>query len=74
MEAAVLNSGNTKSPLRFITKSVSGVWNFLISISESNARMRQVQQLNAMSDDDLAKKGLKREDIVRHIFSDVIYL
>ncbi len=48
--------------------------NFLVSIAESNGRMRAVERLNAMSDQELAARGLKREDIVRHVFRDMLYV
>ena len=70
MEAAVLNSGSEKSFLRPVTKLVNGFWNLLISMAENNSRMRKLEQLTAMTDAELAKKGLKRDEIVRHVFAD----
>lgn len=46
----------------------------LTVMGESNSRVRRVAQLQALSDADLAKLGLKREDIARHVFSDVFYI
>ncbi|MDX1780942.1 MAG: hypothetical protein R3256_06445 [Thalassovita sp.] len=37
------------------------------------ARTRQIEYLNAKSDAELAKLGLKREDIPRYVFRDVFY-
>ncbi|ROT99122.1 DUF1127 domain-containing protein [Histidinibacterium lentulum] len=34
------------------------------------ARTDQIERLQALSDADLARKGLRREDIVRHVFRD----
>ena len=42
--------------------------------ASSNARMRQMEQLSALSDAELAEKGLRREDIARHVFRDVLYI
>ena len=39
--------------------------------AESQSRMIEVERLNAMSDESLAKMNLKREDIVRHVFRDL---
>ncbi|WP_323778970.1 DUF1127 domain-containing protein [Leisingera sp.] len=48
--------------------------NALVAIAEADSRMRAVRQLNAMSDEELAERGLKRDGIVRHIFSDKFYI
>lgn len=42
----------------------------LISEGAAKARMRQVETLNAKSDEELAAIGLDREDIVKVVFSD----
>lgn len=39
---------------------------------ESNPRLRRVHALQALNDDELAARGLKREDIVRHVFHDFL--
>ncbi|SFD93417.1 DUF1127 domain-containing protein [Roseivivax sediminis] len=46
----------------------------MVIIAESNPRLRRVEQLQAMSDEKLAEMGLKREDIVRHVFKDTFAL
>ncbi len=38
------------------------------------ARVRSAQALQALSDAELAKRGLKRDEIVMHVFRDVFYL
>lgn len=57
---------------------IAGVFNrildALISVSETNHRVREVERLQAMSDDQLAKRGLRREDIARHVFRDLFYV
>jgi hypothetical protein len=40
--------------------------------ASSNSRMRQMEQLNALSDAELTAKGLRREDIARHVFRDIL--
>ena len=45
-----------------------------VLLAESNSRVRKAETLNAMSDVELAKRGLKREDIARHVFGDLFYL
>ena len=39
---------------------------------DHNPRLRRLHALQAMSDERLAERGLKREDIVRHVFRDII--
>lgn len=46
----------------------------LVTLAEANSRVRRAEALQALSDDELAAKGLKREDIPRHVFGDMFYL
>lgn len=46
----------------------------MVSIPEANMRMREVERLQAMTDEQLAKRGLRREDIARHVFRDLFYV
>ena len=39
-------------------------------IAIANSRIEKVNALQALSDEQLAKRGLKREDIVRYVFAD----
>lgn len=39
-----------------------------------DARMHKIEQLNALSDAELSAKGLRRSDINRYVFRDVIGL
>ncbi|HBM60121.1 MAG TPA: DUF1127 domain-containing protein [Citreicella sp.] len=52
----------------------SAIGNALVAIGEANPRLRRVEALQRLSDEQLAARGLKREDIVRHVFRDVFYL
>ncbi|SLN60047.1 hypothetical protein ROJ8625_03044 [Roseivivax jejudonensis] len=52
----------------------SRIMDGLVHIAETNHRVRRVQHLSALNDSELAARGLKREDIVRHVFRDVLYL
>ncbi|WP_323769477.1 DUF1127 domain-containing protein [Antarctobacter sp.] len=52
----------------------SSLFNALTAIAEANPRLKEVERLNAMSDDELARRNLKREDIVRHVFRDYLYV
>ena len=37
-------------------------------------RMEKIQDLQKMSDADLAKLGLKRDDITAYVFRDILYI
>lgn len=41
---------------------------FMVRLSEANVRVRELERLSAMSDAELSKAGLAREDIVRHVY------
>ncbi|TCP61949.1 hypothetical protein EV663_103135 [Rhodovulum bhavnagarense] len=43
-------------------------------VVEGQARSRQVEKLNATSDAELARRGVTREEVIRHIFRDRYYL
>lgn len=51
-----------------------GLFKALIAISEANPRYRKLQRLQAMSDDELAKLGLRRDEIVQHVLQGSNYL
>ncbi|WP_371168362.1 DUF1127 domain-containing protein [Aliiroseovarius sp. 2305UL8-7] len=46
----------------------------MMRASENSSRMRDVQALEARSDAELAKLGLSRADIPRHVFRDMLYI
>jgi hypothetical protein len=47
---------------------------FFENAAASNRRVRQVQYLQSLTDEELAQRGLKRENIVHHVFSDLYYV
>lgn len=51
-----------------------GVFDALTRIAESNARVKQVEFLQNLSDEELAKRGLKRDEIVQYVFRDIVHL
>ncbi|MEM1360347.1 MAG: DUF1127 domain-containing protein [Pseudomonadota bacterium] len=60
------------APFAPIARMLSGIAQGFLNIAESNARVREVEHLNRLSDTELARRGLRREDIVRHVFRDVL--
>ena len=54
-------------------KSVfSAIGHGMMSVANANRRMLMVEKLQAKSDAELAKMGIRREDIVRHVFRDML--
>lgn len=68
MATVALKSGQHISILQIIAKPFVVIGNALVAIAEANPRYRQLAHLSNLSDAELAAKGLKREDIVRHVF------
>ncbi|MDU9004551.1 DUF1127 domain-containing protein [Sedimentitalea todarodis] len=56
-----------------ISRFFSAIGNALVSMSTSNARVRQVEALQRLSDEELKERNLKRSDIVRHVFQDAFW-
>lgn len=73
MAHATTNTTISIPVFSMIGRAFSAFGHWLVRIGEANPRIKAVQALNAMSDEQLAARGLKREDIVRHIFKDVYY-
>ncbi|ANB34776.1 DUF1127 domain-containing protein [Rhodovulum sulfidophilum] len=46
----------------------------MVRMVENHPRTRALDRLNAISDEELAARGLTRQDVIRRIFSDRFYL
>ncbi|WP_133485897.1 DUF1127 domain-containing protein [Aliiroseovarius marinus] len=46
----------------------------LVVAAENSSRMKRIEAFNAMTDEQLAERGLKRDEIVRHVFQDLMYV
>lgn len=57
----------------FFSSLFDGLMRGIGQISASQSRVREIERLQAMSDEALNAKGLRREDIVRHVFRDVFW-
>lgn len=66
--AATTQAVSTGSPLAALKRGLSAFFMGLADMAEGNPRYLQIQKLQALSDAQLAKKGLKRDDIVMHVF------
>lgn len=63
------NRGMGRYPRAFL----SAIWRGLIAMGENSSRYRKLRALSAMSDAELARRGIRRETIVHHVFPDVYY-
>ncbi len=70
--AQTLTSDTQRKP--FITRFFAGFGHALIASMEANSRLRTIRHLQAKSDEELADIGLKRDDIVRHVYGDMFYV
>ncbi|MBE1283290.1 MAG: hypothetical protein GJ676_08245 [Rhodobacteraceae bacterium] len=52
----------------------SSIYAALISLGEARSRVRQIEFLQSLSDEELEKRGLKRDQIVHRVFADSIWL
>ena len=63
-----------KSILSGIRAFFTAFGNALVATSGNNARLQKVERLQAKSDAELKEIGIKREDIVHHVFRDLYYI
>ncbi|EIE49839.1 leucyl-tRNA synthetase [Salipiger aestuarii] len=71
---AFLTASHAHHDAPLLTRFFRAIGSALIAIAESNPRLRRVKALQRLSDEQLAAKGLRRDDIVRYVFGDVYYL
>jgi len=53
---------------------LSRIGGFFIAYAEKQSRADQIAELKALSDEELARRGLTRDSIVHHVFADKLYL
>lgn len=63
-----------KSAFAAVGAFFASIGNAMIAASSNSARLHKVEMLNAKSDAELAKMGIKRDDIVHHVFRDLYYI
>lgn len=51
----------------------SAIGKAMLMTAQSDSRMRQVEALNALSDAELAERGLRRDEIARYVFNDAFW-
>ena len=58
------------SPLRRLAATIG---DFFVSVAKARSRSDQFEALNSKTDAQLAKMGIAREDIARHVFRDYLW-
>lgn len=56
-----------------LTRIAARVLEWMDNYAENHPLMRQVRSLQALSDEELAKRGIARQDIVREVFGHRFY-
>lgn len=76
MESTTTYAGNRpgRSIWTIIGGGFAAIGAALVRSAENTGRVRRLERLQEKSDAELAKMGLKREDIVRHVFRDLYYI
>lgn len=46
----------------------------MVSMMENNSRLKRIERLQSMSDEQLAELGIQRDDIVHHVFKELYAL
>ena len=70
---AYANTTETTRP-SFFKAIWANLANAMEASCEINGRTDRIEALNKLSDAELARKGLRREDIARHVFADRLYI
>jgi hypothetical protein len=52
----------------------TSLFNSIDLAASANSRIAQMEKFNNLSDDELKKIGLRREDIARHVFRDIYHI
>lgn len=62
------------SPLAALSGAFAAIGGFFTSVAMANSRYQKVVELQALTDEQLAERGLQREDIVQHVFSNAYFI
>lgn len=65
---------SARNVLAQLAETFKAIGSSLVRASEASSRIHHVQALQAMSDSELSDRGIKREDIVHHVFKDLYYM
>ena len=65
---------SARTSLVQITAFFKSIGESILRAGEASSRIHRVEALRAKSDVELADIGIKREDIVHHVFKDLYYV
>ncbi|EAQ47001.1 MAG: hypothetical protein BM560_12245 [Roseobacter sp. MedPE-SWde] len=57
-----------------LAKPFTALGKGLVALGEANSRYQKLNALMELSDAELAKRNLKRDELVHHVFSDSYYI
>ncbi len=61
-------ASNTKTAGNIFSRTLNAFGKFLLAAAESDSRLNKMRALQDLSDEELAKMGLNRDDIPRYVF------
>lgn len=68
---AQVTTNATSAPLYAgILRVISAIGASFVAMGEANRYVRQIEALQALSDAELAERGLRRDQIVHYVFKD----
>ena len=74
MSVASTNETFTQSLGHRVAGFFSSIGHVLVAVAEASPRMKKLEQLASMTDEELAAKGMRREDIVKYVFDGKAFL
>ncbi|KUJ80317.1 hypothetical protein AVO45_04460 [Ruegeria marisrubri] len=72
MAHSTAQSTSLTALLKVVGDIFAGIWDALSRIGEANAKVHQINAYYAMTNAELAARGIKREDIIRFVMADAI--
>ena len=74
MSSATTHQPRVSSGLTGATRILAAIFDRLARLGDQDPRMQRATKLNALTDEQLAKRGLSRAGIARHVFGDRFYI
>ncbi len=69
MQHVITAAPVTQDVLDGLFDALRAIGQTIMAIPAANEKRRQIEVLNSMTDSQLAARGLRREDIARHVFA-----
>jgi len=73
MTTITTNTTSTISTTNRIAGFFIAVWDGLVALGGANAKVREMEYLSSLSDEALAERGLRRDDIVEYVFRSYLF-